>query len=74
MSFVANETYEKPTVFNNHKRVASEHVKKVPLQRYIPASTHEKSGYPIKKGNTKTNEIVEKELDKYKVEIEKKFN
>lgn len=39
----------------------------------IPASTLEKSGYPVPQGPKFINEAVERELETYKVEVEDKF-
>lgn len=57
----------------NNRRVLSYDGRKHPQSSNIPASTFEKCGGTVPSGPKFVNDLVEKELANYKIEVEQKF-
>jgi hypothetical protein len=67
------EKVSDPSKANNNKRVLSYDSRTQNNNKNIPASTFEKCGGTIPAGPKFVNEVVEKELSNYKLELEAKF-
>ena len=67
------EKVSDPNKANINKRVLSYDCRTQSTNKNIPASTFEKCGGSIPAGPKFVNEVVEKELSNYKLELEAKF-